>query len=114
MNVARLKAYKARLIVFPRTAGQHKPGDSSKEDVDAFHKAHKEDSSKAVRRLGAAIPIVDEALKAAVTEVKAKDMPKGEEAAYRRLRMARSDARLVGVRQKRDKAKAEEAAAAKK
>lgn len=41
-------------------------------------------------------------------------MPKGEEAAYRRLRLARSDARLQGVREKRAKAKAEEAAAAKK
>lgn len=41
-------------------------------------------------------------------------MPKGEEAAFRRLRLARSDARLIGVREKRAKAKAEEAAAAKK
>lgn len=41
-------------------------------------------------------------------------MPKGEEAAYRRLRLARSDARNQGVREKRAKAKAEEAAAAKK
>jgi large subunit ribosomal protein L13e len=41
-------------------------------------------------------------------------MPKGEEAASRRLRLARSDARLIGVREKRAKAKAEEAAAAKK
>ena len=40
---------------------------------------------------------------------------KGEEGgAFRRLRLARSDARLVGVREKRAKAKAEEAATAKK
>lgn len=41
-------------------------------------------------------------------------MPKGEEAAYRKLREARSEARLVGVREKRAKAKADEAAATKK
>ena len=43
-----------------------------------------------------------------VSEVKKGDMPKGEEGgAYRKLRLARSDARLVGVREKRAKAKAE-------
>jgi large subunit ribosomal protein L13e len=41
-------------------------------------------------------------------------MGKGEEAAYRRLREARSEKRLVGVREKRAKAKAEEATTAKK
>ena len=41
-------------------------------------------------------------------------MPKGEESAYRRLRLARSDARLIGVREKRAKAKAEEETAGKK
>ena len=38
----------------------------------------------------------------------------GEEAAYRKLRIARSDARLVGKREKRAKQKEEEAAAQKK
>ncbi len=47
-------------------------------------------------------------------EVKRGEMPEGEEGAYRRLRDARSEARLVGVREKRAKAKAEEAAATKK
>ena len=41
-------------------------------------------------------------------------MPKGEEAAFRKLRIARSDARLQGTREKRAKDRAEEAAAAKK
>lgn len=41
-------------------------------------------------------------------------MPAGETAAYTRLREARSEARLVGVREKRAKAKADEAAASKK
>lgn len=43
-----------------------------------------------------------------------KEMGEGEKGAYRRLRDARSEARLVGVREKRAKAKAEEAQAAKK
>ena len=108
--MARLKAYQARLILFPRKPGQHKPGDASKDDVAAFDKQQQD----AVRSLGAAMPIVDEAKRKAVTEVKASQMPKGEEAAYRKLRDARSEARLVGVREKRAKAKADEAAAQKK
>ena len=60
------------------------------------------------------MPIVNEAREHAVSEVKRSDLPKGEEDAYKRLRTARSDARLVGVRDKRAKAKADEASAAKK
>jgi large subunit ribosomal protein L13e len=60
------------------------------------------------------MPVVNQAKEEAIGEVKKGDMPKGEEAAYRRLRDARSEARLVGVREKRAKAKAEESAAAKK
>ena len=41
-------------------------------------------------------------------------MPAGETAAYTRLREARSEARMQGVREKRAKSKADEAAAAKK
>jgi len=48
-----------------------------------------------------------------VVEVDLADV-EGEEHAYKTLRTARSDARLVGVREKRAKAKAEEAASAKK
>lgn len=60
------------------------------------------------------MPIVNQAKEDAIGEIKKSDMPQGEEAAYRRLRDARSEARLVGVREKRAKAKAEEAAATKK
>jgi large subunit ribosomal protein L13e len=48
-----------------------------------------------------------------VKEVKKGDMPKGDENAYAKLRRARSDARFVGVREKRQKAK-EEAEESKK
>lgn len=60
------------------------------------------------------LPIKNLRREEAVTEVKRDEMPEGEEGAYRRLRDARSEARLVGVREKRAKAKAEEAAATKK
>lgn len=51
--------------------------------------------------------------KAVFEEGKIADYP-SEEGAYRKLRVARSDARLVGKREKRAKAKEEEAAASKK
>jgi large subunit ribosomal protein L13e len=49
VNVARLKEYRARLILFPRKIGQHKKGDASKEEVSnaketvsrPAHRAHR-------------------------------------------------------------------------
>ena len=59
--------------------------------------------------------IVDEAVEKAIGEVSRDEMGEGESGgAYKRLREARSEKRLVGVREKRAKAKAEEATAAKK
>lgn len=115
-NVARLKAYKARLILFPRKSGQHKKLDSSPEDVKAAHKAHTEGNKDGhlTRKVHGVLEIVNVAREEAVGEIKRDDMPKGEENAYKKLREARSEARLVGVREKRAKAKAEEAAAPKK
>ena len=109
-NVARLKAYRERLILFPRRSGQQKKIDSSKEDIEAYSKGEKEGAHKVHHIL----PIKNMAKEEAIGEVDKSDMPEGEEAAYRKLRDARSDARLVGVREKRAKAKAEESAAAKK
>lgn len=51
--------------------------------------------------------------KATIQEGKLADYP-AEEAAYRKLRIARSDARLIGKREKRAKQKEEELAAQKK
>ena len=65
-------------------------------------------------KIGAVVPVVNVAKAEAVGEVKKSEMGKGEENAYKRLREARSEARLVGVREKRAKAKADEAAAVKK
>ena len=60
------------------------------------------------------MPIVNEAREKAIGEVKVSEMGEGDKDVYRKLRDARSDARLVGVREKRAKAKADEASAAKK
>jgi len=109
LNVSRLKAYRERLILFPRRSGQHKKLDSSKEDLKGAHK-------HGVKRLSAVLPIdTGLGLKHGLSEVKKDDMPTGEEGgAYRKLREARSEARLVGVREKRAKAKADEAESKKK
>ncbi|KAJ5225180.1 hypothetical protein N7468_006405 [Penicillium chermesinum] len=90
-NVARLQDYKARLILFPARA---------REGV--------------ATRVEAAFPITNPAEEHAISEIKRSDLPKGEEAAYRRLRDARAEARHRGKREKRAKAKAEEEANAKK
>ncbi|KAI5856678.1 putative 60S ribosomal protein L13 [Durotheca rogersii] len=97
-NVARLKAYKARLIVFPRKGAKHpKAGDTK--DIDLAN-------TKTVSSLGSGLPIVPRVQ--AITEISKSDLPKPiEGGAYTRLRKARSDARLLGVREKRAKEKAE-------
>ncbi|OJJ55764.1 hypothetical protein ASPSYDRAFT_60652 [Aspergillus sydowii CBS 593.65] len=115
-NVARLKDYKARLILFPRKSGQFKKLDSSADEVNAAKAAFAAEGQTQgyTTNVGSLLPIKNATAEEAVTEVKRDDLPKGEEAAYRRLREARSEARYKGIREKRAKAKAEEEAAAKK
>ncbi|KAL1845741.1 60S ribosomal protein L13 [Paecilomyces lecythidis] len=115
-NVARLKEYKARLILFPRKSGQFKKLDSSAEEVKAAQAAFAAEGKTEgfATNINSTLPINNISAAEAVTEIKRDSLPKGEEAAFRRLREARSEARLAGVREKRAKAKAEEAAAAKK
>lgn len=80
------------------------------EVIEAYAKGEKEGAHK----VHYVLPIENQTMADAIGEVSTSDMPEGEEAAYRKLRDARSEARLVGVREKRAKAKAEESAAAKK
>lgn len=95
VNVERLKAYKERLVVFPRKAGKPKAGDSK--DLDL---------SKTVSNVSAALPIVP--VSQGITEIKKSDMPKAVEGgAYRKLRMARSNQRQQGQREKRAREAAE-------
>lgn len=101
-NVARLKAYKERLILFPRKSNKVKKGDNPT-DLSKV---------KTAATLAEVSPIVHTAT--ALTEIKKSDIPKPiEGGAFRKLRIARSDARLVGVRDKRAKEKAEAEAAKK-
>ncbi|KAJ9194359.1 hypothetical protein DTO166G4_1575 [Paecilomyces variotii] len=115
-NVARLQEYKARLILFPRKSGQFKKLDSSAEEVKAAQAAFAAEGKTQgfATNINSTLPIKNISAAEAVTEIKRDSLPKGEEAAFRRLREARSEARLAGVREKRAKDKAEEAANAKK
>ena len=108
--MGRLKEYSARLILFPRKSGQYKKLDGSKDEVE---KAIKGDIVTA-GKTRSILPVENVVLEKAVSEVKISDLPEGTKDAYRTLRTARSDARLIGVREKRAKAKADEAAATKK
>ncbi|KAH9886612.1 putative 60S ribosomal protein L13 [Xylariomycetidae sp. FL2044] len=97
-NVARLKAYKARLIIFPRKGAKHpKAGDSKDLDLS---------KTETVTHVNASLPIIP--VGEGIKEIKKSEMPKPiEGGAYVALRKARSDARLKGVREKRAKDAAE-------
>ncbi|KAK4126931.1 ribosomal protein L13e [Parathielavia appendiculata] len=96
-NVQRLKEYKARLIVFPRRSNKPKKTDTPKDQQTA-------ETTQSIRAaFGVESPIA-----AGFSEIAKSDLPKGVEGgAYKALRKARSDARLVGVREKRAREKAE-------
>ncbi|KAI1496285.1 putative 60S ribosomal protein L13 [Biscogniauxia marginata] len=98
VNVARLKAYKERLIVFPRKGAKHpKAGDSK--DIDLS-------KTETLSNVGSALPIIP--VGAGISEIKKSELPKQiEGGAYATLRKARSDQRLQGSREKRAKEKAE-------
>lgn len=115
-NVNRLKDYKARLILFPRKSGQFKKLDSSADEVNAAKAAFATEGKTQgyTSNVGSIFPINNPTPEEAVTEVKRDSLPEGEKAAYRHLRDARSEARLQGIREKRARIQAEEAAAAKK
>ncbi|KAH7040828.1 ribosomal protein L13e [Microdochium trichocladiopsis] len=94
-NVERLKAYKARLIVFPRKAGKPKAGDSK--DIDA---------KDVVSSSNAALPFAPVA--EAHSVIKKSDLPKAYEGgAYTLLRKTRSEKRNQGAREKRARDAAE-------
>lgn len=99
-NVETLNQYKEKLILFPRRNGKEKKGDADKSARQSVEQG-----------------------KASVATVVVEQPPKFEERkiteeeknfnAYAALRKARSDARLVGVRAKRAKAKEEDGPAKK-
>jgi large subunit ribosomal protein L13e len=102
-NVARLNEYKSKLIVFPRKAKAPKKGDASPEEI--------KEASQVVRVNS--LFKVDGVTATAISE-RTIDAAEKEKDAFRTLRIARADKRNQGKREKRQKAKEEEAAAKKK
>ncbi|OAD80626.1 hypothetical protein PHYBLDRAFT_93134, partial [Phycomyces blakesleeanus NRRL 1555(-)] len=94
LNVQRLKAFKAKLIVFPRKSGSPKKGDSEAAEI-----------ASAVQFRGAILPVQQVA---AAPEARAITADEKKQDAYMKLRYARSAARTLGAREKRAKDKAEE------
>jgi len=94
-NVQRLKAYKSKLVLFPRKrASKAKNGDASPEEV-----------KNAIQHKGALFPITRNSVKsstAKITEAMKND------SAYKTLRVARADARIAGQLKKRAAEKAKE------
>ncbi|KAI8075074.1 ribosomal protein L13e [Gongronella butleri] len=100
LNVQRLKAYQAKLIVFPLKAGKPKKGDADAAEVAA-----------AVQHKGAVLPIAQVAAAPEARAITAEEKAKN---AYMTLRYARSEKRTLGAREKRAREKAEEEANKKK
>lgn len=109
-NVERLKLYKQRLVLFPRKTKQPKQGDAPKKEVDAAKQIGSHLYDGKVKLSNQAFPISN---KTTIQEGKVADFESTDNA-FRKLREARSEARLVGRRAKRAKAKEEEEAAKKK
>lgn len=87
-NVQRLKAYKARLVIFPRRRGQFKKGDSTKEEC-----------ANAQQLTGEIIPIVNEkALVNGGRERISAEMV--DHSVFMQLRQARADKKWFGKRNK--------------
>jgi len=100
-NVDRLKQYKARLIVFPKKSNKPKKSDTPKDQLSA-------ETTQLIRGAFG----VEGVIAGGYSEIKKSDLPKST-GAYKTLRKARSDAKLVGVREKRIKDKADAEAAKK-
>lgn len=86
-NVERLKAYKNRLIIFPRRASKPKKGDSTSEEV-----------AQAQQVSGAVMPVINPE---PTVETAAITDEMRQFRAYAAVRLARGDARMVGIRAKR-------------
>ena len=87
-NVQRLKEYHARLVVFPRKAGKPKKGDASAEDL-------KNASQFTGKLLPLQRPKVEVSYRAITPEER-------KTRAFRTLVKARHDARIVGIKKKKE------------
>lgn len=89
-NVQRLKEYKTKLIIFPRKMNKPKQGDSEEAEL-----------AMAVQLHGQYMPIP----KVSRLPIKARKVTEAEKKAsvFQSMRVARANARLVGIREKRAK-----------
>lgn len=96
LNVQRLKEYRSKLILFPKKSNQPKSGDSSPEEIKI-----------ATQLQGPVLPN-----KQRPTREKARAITDEERKhfVFQTMRMARSNAKLHGIRAKRKKEKEEAAA----
>lgn len=96
-NIKRLKAYKGRLILFPRKSSKPKKGDSCKEDLD---KATQLGSGKL-------FPVVTH-----IVKDKARAITEDEKKANQRhkLKMAWKEEKIKGIKEKKRRERAEEEA----
>ena len=92
LNSQRLKEYKAKLIVFPRKRGKPKAGDADVAELE-----------KAEQLKGPLLPMPDAYAGAPETMEITSAMK--EENVHHKIRMARADYRLFGIRQKNRLAK---------
>jgi large subunit ribosomal protein L13e len=104
LNVNRLKLYKSKLVVFPRrpTSKRLRKGDSSKADQKAV---------SAQVSLSSVLPATVPTVRSKARVIKQAEF---EVSQYSIARKARTDAKLLGVREKRAKDKAAAAAGKKK
>jgi len=101
-NANRLKAYKSKLVVFPRRSKKPKQGDSSAEELSTAQQQNN-------RRV---LPMAEEKPETEFVSI-SSELKEGQRAYYK-LRLERTNAKLIGVRAKRAaEAAAEEAAKAK-
>jgi large subunit ribosomal protein L13e len=91
LNVQRLKEYKTKLIVFPRKRGKPKAGDADAAELE-----------KASQLKGEILPMPSAAAEEAPMTI-TKEMK--EFGAFHKIRMARADFHLFGIRQKNRLAK---------
>jgi len=92
LNVQRLKEYKSKLIVFPRKRGKPKAGDAELAELE-----------KAEQQVG---PILAMPAASVAPAPMAISSAMKEESAFHKIRMARADYHLFGIRQKNRLAKA--------
>lgn len=97
MNKDRLLAYKERLVVFPKAGGK-----KAKETPAV--------PENRLKTLGAAFPLPEGIVAEKPRELTAEEKDESQ-SAYRKLRVARSDARLAGKRKIRAEQKAAEESA---